>query len=62
MDRYYTAKEVVSIIKDGWKQGPEKVQELVDFVGSIKMTKHEREKLRDEDEINLLHSVHGDFT
>lgn len=24
MDRYYTAKEVVSIIKDGWKQGLKK--------------------------------------
>ena len=61
MDRYYTADEVISIIKDGWKQSPERIRELIDFVESVKMTKHEIEKLRKEDDINLLYSTNEDY-
>ena len=61
MDRYYTAKEVVGIIKDGWKQSPEGIRKLIEFVEGIKMTEREREKLRREDEINLLYSTDGDY-
>ena len=61
MDRYYTADEVISIIKDGWKQSPERIRELIDFVESVKMTKHEIEKLRKEDDINVLYSTNEDY-
>lgn len=57
-NRFYTAKEVLNIIKGGWKREPEEVKELVEFVDSVKMTKFERKKIIGCDEVNLLYSMY----
>ena len=43
--RKYTANEVISLIRNGWKT-KEELEELVEFVSGVDMSDSEREKLR----------------
>ena len=43
--RYYTAKEVIEIIKDKWSEDPDIVNEYVEFIENVKMKRDERFKL-----------------
>ena len=56
--RYYSAKEVLEIIKDGWKKEPEELKELINFLESIKMNRFERRKVINSDEVSLLYSMY----
>ena len=58
--RYYTAKEVIDIIKDKWVEDPSVVKEYVDFIENIKMKRAERFKLNNSDEAGLLYSAYDD--
>ncbi|MCR4903930.1 MAG: hypothetical protein K6A23_13810 [Butyrivibrio sp.] len=43
--RKYTANEVISLIRNGWKT-QEELKELFEFVSGVDMSDSEREKLR----------------
>lgn len=43
--RKYTANEVISLIRNGWKT-KEELEELFEFVSGVDMSDSEREKLR----------------
>lgn len=58
--RYYTANEVIEIIKDKWSKGPDVVNEFVEFIEGIKMKRDERDKLNNSDEAGLLYSAYDD--
>ena len=57
-NRYYSAKEVLEIIKDGWKKEPEEMKEIINFLESIKMNRFERRKVINSDEVSLLYSMY----
>ena len=57
-NRYYSAKEVLDIIKDGWQKEPEEMKELIDFLENIKMNRFERRKIINSDEVSLLYSMY----
>ena len=59
--RYYTAKEVIDIIRDKWAEEPDVVNEYVDFIERIKMKLAERFKLNNSDEAVLLYSSYDDY-
>lgn len=58
-DRYYSAKEVISIIRDGWRKSPEEIKELIEFIEGIKMKSSEEYKVINSDESALLYSAYG---
>ncbi|MBQ7429805.1 MAG: hypothetical protein IJV29_09075 [Butyrivibrio sp.] len=43
--RKYTANEVISLIRNGWKS-EEELRDLFEFVSGVDMSDSEREKLR----------------
>ena len=43
--RKYTANEVISLIRNGWKT-KEELEELFEFVSGVDLSDSEREKLR----------------
>lgn len=43
--RKYTANEVISLIRNGWKS-KEELKDLFEFVSGVDMSDSEREKLR----------------
>ncbi|MCR4833716.1 MAG: hypothetical protein K5900_09070 [Butyrivibrio sp.] len=43
--RKYTANEVISLIRNGWKS-KEELRDLFEFVSGVDMSDSEREKLR----------------
>ena len=57
-NRYYSAKEVLDIIKDGWQKEPEEMKELIDFLENIKMNRFERRKIINSDAVSLLYSMY----
>ena len=59
--RYYTAKEVIEIIKDKWSEDPDIVNEYVEFIENVKMKRDERFKLNNSDEAGLLYSAYDDY-
>ena len=59
--RYYTAKEVIDIIRDKWAEEPDVVNEYVDFIESIKMRPSERFKLNNSSQAGLLYSAYDDW-
>lgn len=59
--RYYTAKEVIEIIKDKWSEDPDIVNEYVEFIENVKMKRDERFKLNNSNEAGLLYSVYDDY-
>lgn len=58
-DRYYSAKEILKIIKDGWKKSPEEIKELIEFIEGVKMKPGEEKKVINSDESALLYSAYG---
>ncbi len=59
--RYYTAKEVIEIIKDKWSEDPDIVNEYVEFIENVKMKRDERFKLNNSNEAGLLYSAYDDY-
>ena len=62
MDRYYSAEEILDLIKDGWEKEPEEINQLIDFIENVNMTKPERYKVINSDDANLLYSMQGEYT
>lgn len=60
-NRFYTAAEVIDIIKDKWKEEPEVVKEYVDFLENIKMKRTERFKINNSTQARLLYSAYDDY-
>ena len=60
-NRFYTAAEVIDIIKDKWKEKPEVVKEYVDFLENIKMKRAERFKINNSTQAGLLYSAYDDY-
>lgn len=60
-NRFYTAAEVIDIIKDKWKEEPEVVKEYVDFLENIKMKRTERFKINNSTQAGLLYSAYDDY-
>lgn len=58
-DRYYSAKEILKVIKDGWRKSPEEIKELVEFIEGVKMKPTEKYKIIYSDESALLYSAYG---
>ena len=57
-DRFYTAKEVLDIIKGGWKKEPEEIKELIEFIEGVRMNRFEKKKIIDNDDVSLLYSMY----
>ena len=60
-NRFYTAAEVIDIIKYKWKEKPEVVKEYVDFLENIKMKRTERFKINNSTQAGLLYSAYDDY-
>ena len=60
-NRFYTAAEVIDIIKDKWKEKPEVVKEYVDFLENIKMKRTERFEINNSTQAGLLYSAYDDY-
>ena len=58
-NRYYSAREILKIIKDGWKKSPEEIKELIEFIENVKMKQAEEDKVVNSDESALLYSAYG---
>ena len=59
--RYYSADEVIDIIKDKWCEGFEVVSEYVHFIENVKMKPSEKSKLINNDGVGLLYSAYDDY-